>query len=127
MLLYQGTFFLLSGSVCGALAVIMGAIGAHVIAIPDKGISSWDLAVFYQLSHSGVLLLVGILYKQGYSSVWITIAGYCFFGGMLFFCGGIYIGQSPLFSEIVFVTPLGGSLLVLGWVSLVGGTASKLF
>ena len=71
----------------------------------------------YQMTHALALLAVGILgLKEEKKS--LKVAGYCFTLGIVLFSGTLYIltltGQRWLGA----ITPIGGLLLIFGWVAL---------
>jgi len=92
---------LILGALNSALAVMLGAFGAHG----------------YHFFHALALLLVGLLAKTFGASSMIT-AGWVLFAGMLVFSGSLYVlvlsGQKWLGA----ITPLGGTALIIGWLML---------
>tara|TARA_A100001037_G_scaffold273902_1_gene271167 strand:- start:1811 stop:2128 length:318 start_codon:yes stop_codon:yes gene_type:complete len=95
----------------------MGALGVHA-QIETEGLSSWNLAVFYQLCHAVLLLFIGFMHRQNDFSIWLTIAGYLFAVGLVLFCGGIYLSQLEAEIWIGKVTPIGGASIIAGWLCL---------
>jgi len=112
--------FLIIGALLGGLAVALGAYGAHGGAkymTPETAIT-FGKAVRYQMHHALALIIVSLAYMQMPSqSKLLSIAGYAFAGGILFFSGSLYI---IVFAgtKMGYVTPLGGTLFVLGWFAL---------
>ncbi|BFM13722.1 DUF423 domain-containing protein [Simiduia litorea] len=103
----------------GALAIALGAFGAHglkSILSPDA-LATWQTAVFYHLVHS--VLLIGICLRLLVDDARrLFIAAYSLCGGILLFSGSLYIlalGGPRLFGP---VTPIGGVLLIVGWLSI---------
>lgn len=116
---------IVAGGISGALAVILGAFGAH--ALRDQ-LSADQLRVFhtgveYQFYHSFAILIAGILYGQAQTK-WFRFAAYGFIAGILLFSGSLYIMTLTTMTGIGIITPLGGLLFVAGWLCLVGGTLS---
>jgi uncharacterized membrane protein YgdD (TMEM256/DUF423 family) len=98
------------------LGVLLGAFGAH--ALKDKlaangAVDSWDTGVFYQMVHA-VVLFVLALHGRGGSGAW-----YCLLVGVICFSGSIYLLALKVAPWLWPVTPLGGVLLMAGWVWLV--------
>lgn len=113
----------LTGIVFGALAVILGAFGAHGLEklLDDRSISIFETGVKYQMYH-GLFLLVLANVKQipDQGKRWVFYTILC---GTILFSFSIYLlATNSLtsfdFSKIAFLTPLGGTLLILGWVLL---------
>jgi uncharacterized membrane protein YgdD (TMEM256/DUF423 family) len=104
----------------GALAVVAGAFGAHGLKarLTADQLASWATASQYHLLHSVVLLALALFALQSGRSVRLPSA--LFLSGVVLFSGSIYLllltGQRWLGP----VTPLGGLLLIAGWISLVG-------
>ncbi len=105
-------------SVSGALAVLLGAMGAHSLQarLSADQLSSWGLAVQYHLIHSLVLLALGL-----YASVTgraVNLPALLFTAGILLFAGSIYLLALGGPRWIGPVTPLGGLCLIVGWLSI---------
>ena len=102
----------------GILAIALGAFGAHALkeTLTIEGLSSFETGVRYQFYHVIVLLFVNT-YK-GFSKKNKKRISLLFFIGILFFSGSIYAIQLTSISakSIWFITPLGGLLLMSGWV-----------
>jgi len=104
--------------VSGCLAVVAGAFGAHGLRdrLPPEQVAAWVTASQYHLMHSVVLLALALFALRGEAS--IRLQGSLFTAGMLLFSGSIYLlvltGQRWLGP----ITPLGGLLLIAGWLSL---------
>jgi uncharacterized membrane protein YgdD (TMEM256/DUF423 family) len=120
--------FLITGSILGALAVALGAFGAHGLKkiVPPETISTFETGVRYQFYHCFALILVGMLVEK-FSSAWLNYAGYAFITGMLLFSGSLYIltlikatGSVGL-NGIGIITPFGGLFLIAGWVCMAVG------
>ncbi len=101
------------------LAVVLGAFAAHALndRLVEAGqLDTWRTAVRYQMWHALALLLVGLL-RQHASGLGFT--SWMFPLGSLLFSGSIYalaFGVAP--SVMGPITPLGGTLLIAGWVGL---------
>lgn len=116
----------------GAITVMLGAFGAHglkPLLTADK-LVIYEKAVFYQFIHLIPLFALGILgyvqpRLQGVDHPYYKIACYCFLLGILLFSGSLYMitGKNIFFPEvtlpvlITLITPLGGLLLIAGWLS----------
>ena len=98
----------------GAIAVILGALAAHALndQLSEAGtLGSWKTAVLYHLTHS---ILVLILMQAGFRKVaWTMLAGILLFSGSIY-CLCLLDGVSWLGP----VTPLGGLVMIIGWVAL---------
>lgn len=114
---------LATGAVFGLLAVILGALGAHALreVLSGTSLESFKTGVQYQMYHALFLLVLG-------GSKWLKPASRRWVfrlitAGVICFSGSIYLLSTQDlskvdFSGIALVTPLGGLLLILGWVAL---------
>ena len=73
----------------------------------------WKTAVFYHLIHASVLLVITFSLKNFNKLSW-----FCFVAGIVFFSGSLYLLSLYQLSYLGPVTPLGGALLIGGWLSL---------
>jgi uncharacterized membrane protein YgdD (TMEM256/DUF423 family) len=113
--------FLLAGSLSGALSVMIGAFGAHALkaSLTENGrLDVFETAVKYQLYHSLALLALGILILLKFESKLMDYAGYSFMAGILIFSGSLYILCLTNVGKWGAVTPIGGVLLIAGWLLL---------
>ena len=107
-------------SILGALTVILGAFGSHVLKekLGVEGLETFETAVKYQMYHVIVLLVVNSMIQLSIKSK--NNISLFFFLGILFFSGSLYLitifGVNP--KNIWFVTPLGGLFFILGWLRL---------
>ncbi len=102
----------------GSLAVAAGAFGAHGLRaqVSPELLSSWNTAAHYHLLHSVVLLALGLFTVSTQKSV--ALSGSLFGLGILLFSGSIYGLVLTQQSWLGPLTPIGGLLLVAGWLSL---------
>ena len=112
------------GCIFGASAVIIGAFGAHGLdgKIDLESIKSFETGVKYQMYHALLLLILGFNLKPEAKFVQAMIY---FFGiGIVLFSISIYLlatnSLTPAldFRTIGLVTPIGGTLLIIGWILL---------
>ncbi|MEX2175481.1 MAG: DUF423 domain-containing protein [Pirellulaceae bacterium] len=121
--------WLLSGAILGGLAVALGAFGAHGLKSMfreqglsageiDRLLANWNTAAHYQLIHAVALLAIGLLAARR-CGLAVHLAGAAMTLGTLIFSGCLYAlvltGLSTIFGRIV---PIGGVLLIVGWVAL---------
>src|SRR5687767_4775502 len=116
-------FLILSG-VFGFLGVALGAFGAHALRgflekLPDgaKRAEWWETASRYHLIHALALGLAAYLAARSPGGA-STMAGLCFAGGIVFFSGSLYIMTLTGIRVLGAVTPLGGLLMMAGWIAI---------
>lgn len=117
--------FVICGLLLGALAVIIGAFGAHSIGdrISAKSLSSYETAVKYQFYHALLMLIIGFN-KNQFDQKKLQIIQWFLFLGILFFSGSIYLLATRSLTGITGtllgpVTPIGGILLIMAWLFLI--------
>lgn len=117
-------FFLLASGLSGCLAVILGAFGAHGLkhSLTATLLSAFETGVQYQFIHTLSLLALGVLLsRMPHTPAALTYAGLLWLAGMVLFSGSLYalaLGGPKWLGPI---TPLGGLMLILGWLSLTLG------
>ena len=106
-------------AVSGALAVIMGAMSAHmlkdVLAVND--IARIQTAATYQMYHTLLLAVLAVYYQYNPLKA-IKQSGWIFALGIVLFSGSLYLYTFSKIQVMVFITPIGGLLFILGWLSL---------
>ncbi|MAJ50480.1 MAG: hypothetical protein CMB82_02555 [Flammeovirgaceae bacterium] len=101
------------GSLLCALAVILGAFGAHFlkpILIENSRESTFDSAINYLIFHSLGILISGITLKK---SKWIALF---FASGIFIFSGSLIVLSILNISTLGALAPIGGSCFVIGWI-----------
>ncbi len=112
--------FIATAAVLGAIAVMLGAFGAHALKtkLTPELLQTFETAVRYQFYHVFALLAAGLLYKEYKSNMFIW-AGRLFIAGIILFSGSLYILCSmPTQKWLGAVTPFGGLCFITGWLLL---------
>lgn len=117
--------FLTVGAVMAALAVALGAFGAHGLrkVVPPEVVSTFETAVRYHFYHSVAMMIAGIAYGR-FRNRWARISGWSFFAGIILFSGSLYTmtfmksSGSAGVGGIGIVTPVGGLFFIVGWLAL---------
>src|SRR3954468_10388392 len=112
--------WLAAAGVNGFCGVAFGAWAAHGAADQiGAAATEWvKTGADYQLWHAAVLLALAV----APASTWRmrSWAGSCFCLGALLFSGSLYVLAILDWRWVVFVTPLGGLVMLLGWLILFG-------
>lgn len=107
----------------GMTAIILGAFGAHALKkhLTVEELVTFETGVKYQMYHALFLLFLGLttLVTEKRKK---TIFQLVLFG-VIFFSGSIYLLATKTITGIDFkplgiLTPIGGTLLILGWAIL---------
>ena len=111
--------FLLAGSLLGALGVALGAFGAHGLkkVLDTHLFEVYETAVLYQFLHAFALLVAGLWLKQGGAAGLLRLAGWAWLAGVALFSGSLYLYVFSGVHWLAIVTPVGGSLFILGWLA----------
>jgi uncharacterized membrane protein YgdD (TMEM256/DUF423 family) len=116
--------FLFTSGVLGFLGVALGAFGAHALRdylekLPDgvKRAEWWETASRYHLINTVAIGLAAYVAWRAPGSM-STAAGFCFAGGVLVFSGSLYAMTLTGMRFLGAITPLGGILMMAGWVAL---------
>ncbi len=114
---------LVTGSILGLLAVILGAFGAHGLkeSLSPEALNSFETGVRYQMYHAFLFLLAGASFKLSEKA--LKTLFYLVLSGIILFSGSIYLLTTKSItgidiSSIAWVTPIGGALLIAGWTTL---------
>lgn len=108
----------LLGALNGFLSVAAGAFGAHALRgrLDPAAFAVFERAADYHMAHALALLLAGLL------APWAGRAGHvaaaAFLAGIVLFCGSLYLLAAAGTRALVWLTPLGGLSLLIGWIAL---------
>tara|TARA_B100000609_G_C16977990_1_gene312319 strand:- start:214 stop:576 length:363 start_codon:yes stop_codon:yes gene_type:complete len=110
------------GAAFALTAVTLGAFGAHALKelLSSSQLVSFETGVRYQMFHGIVLLFIGISFDKIHKTVLISKL---FTSGTILFSLSIYLlnTQELIGASLSFlgpITPIGGALLIAGWLSL---------
>lgn len=119
----MNTTILIIGAIFGALSVILGAFGGHAFKkfMNDKQLKNYETGIKYQMYHAILLVIIGFnanLFNNINSLLILFSLGIIFFSFSIY---GLTI-TSALNKKWRFlgpITPIGGLLLVAGWISMI--------
>jgi uncharacterized membrane protein YgdD (TMEM256/DUF423 family) len=126
--------FLMTGAVLGAIAVALGAFGAHSLKqiVSPETVNTFDTGVRYQVYHTLALFIAAILFER-FPNKWIKWAGWAFIIGIILFSGSLYMLTALKATDktglegVGIVTPFGGLFFIAGWVCLGLGVRNSKF
>lgn len=110
---------LVLGSALLALAVLIGAFGAHGLKnlVEPEKLVTFETGVRYHFYHAFGILILGVL-QQLFQNVRLNLSLYSFFVGILLFSFNCYLYVITGIKTFVMIVPVGGLLYVLGWIVL---------
>lgn len=123
--------WLLIAGLSGFLCVAIGAFAAHGLSkvLEPKELAWIEMGVKYQMFHTIAILAIGILQLCRESLVTNKMANFAagaWAYGILLFSGSLYALALGAGKFLVWVTPIGGTLFLIGWLCLAyGGFKSK--
>ncbi|SFP72665.1 DUF423 domain-containing protein [Hymenobacter arizonensis] len=106
----------------GGLGVAIGAFGAHALreSLTKAGrLDTFETAVRYQFYHVLALLAIGVLWAVRPELRALGLTGWLWLGGIVVFSGSLYALCFTGITKLGAVAPVGGLLLMAGWVSLI--------
>jgi uncharacterized membrane protein YgdD (TMEM256/DUF423 family) len=114
-----------TGAILGALAVILGAFGAHALRshLEPRDLEAFETAVRYQMYHVFALFAAAWLLSR--NAPYSAPAAWAFIAGVTIFSGSLYLLVATGQRWLGAVTPLGGLAFIAGWC-LLALAASKL-
>jgi uncharacterized membrane protein YgdD (TMEM256/DUF423 family) len=124
-------FWLRIGAIWGFLAVSMGAFGAHGLQerfqslgnqpgglVTERLQANFQTAAQYHMYCALALLAVGLMAAAGRGGSPLQAAGWSFLLGSLIFSGSLYILSVTGLRWLGAITPIGGVLMLAGWLAL---------
>lgn len=112
---------LATGFIFLALAVLIGAFGAHGLknfVTPEK-LVTFETGVRYHFYHAFGIVLVALT-QLFFPSLKLNVSFYSFLVGILLFSFNCYFYVLSGLKIFAMIVPLGGILFVVGWVILAG-------
>jgi uncharacterized membrane protein YgdD (TMEM256/DUF423 family) len=118
---------LMTASVFLALAVALGAFGAHGLKphLSTEMIQTYKTGVEYHFYHALGLLLIGVL-AVSFPSDLLKWAAIFLAAGIVLFSGSLYVLAVTGIKVLGAITPLGGLSFIAGWVLLLVAVWKKL-
>lgn len=117
---------LFAGASFMALAVILGAFGAHALKtqLSPEMMQVYKTGIEYQFYHALGLLLIGSIGFQ-IESKWLRWSAIFLGTGIILFSGSLYVLSLTGIKVIGAITPVGGLSFVAGWIFLAIGIQKK--
>ncbi len=115
----MGFKWLLIGTLLGAGSILLGSFGAHLFKskIQDDYFHYYQQGVDYLMYYTVIIILVQFISNTyDYSS--INIAGWLFVYGVIIFSSSLIIIAFTSNKAFGMITPIGGTLLTVGWFVL---------
>ncbi|MGC4377283.1 DUF423 domain-containing protein [Fictibacillus sp. Mic-4] len=120
--------FLIIGAINAALAVALGAFGAHGLEgkLSEKMLEVYKTGVQYHMYHALGILAVALIASKLTNSSLVNWSGWLLFIGIILFSGSLYVLSITGISKLGIITPFGGLAFIIGWILLVVGAVKGL-
>ena len=120
-------FALVLGALAMALAVALGAFGAHALKarLAPEALDIWRTGVTYHAWHALALVAVGLLMLHAPGSGALRVAGWLFAAGIVLFGGSLYALALGAPRALGALTPFGGLAFIAGWVAFAIGASQR--
>ncbi|HEX3755648.1 MAG TPA: DUF423 domain-containing protein [Rhizomicrobium sp.] len=112
--------WLFIAALTGAAAVLLGAFAAHGLSgrLAPASLGVFETAARYQMYHALAMGLAALAMRGPAARRQARIAAGFFAGGILLFCGSLYLLALTGGRAFAFITPAGGLAFILGWFML---------
>lgn len=109
-----------AAGISGALAVVLGAFGAHALAgsLDARALDVFETANRYHFFHTLAVLAGALAPAAGARPVPCAVACTLWLCGLVVFSGSLYLVSMAGLSALGMVTPIGGAGLIAGWIAL---------
>lgn len=116
------------GALLGALAVALGAFGAHALEdiLSESMQDIYDTASRYHFIHASAIILVALGAEKTTHVRMMLWSLRMLFSGTVIFSGSLYVLSVSGWSWLGMITPIGGVFLIVGWLLAAWGGRSKM-
>ncbi len=108
------------GALSAALAVALGAFGAHALRarLAPELLATFETGVRYQMYHALALFVVAFALSRYAPSPLLTASGWLFVLGTILFSFSLYLLTLTQMRWLGAITPFGGVAFIVGWLAL---------
>lgn len=126
-LILMAKTFIILGAIFLALAVVIGAFGAHALKakLSSEMLQVYKTGVEYHFYHALGLLLIGIISFHITSGL-INWSAIFIIAGIVLFSGSLYLLAITGIKWLGAITPIGGISFIVAWILLVIAVWKKL-
>ena len=123
---------ILTATILGALSVITGAMGAHALkaVLEPEALTSYLTGSRYNMYHALALLAIAGIHAH-LDPKWMKNGVLLITWGTILFSGSIYLLSTSSITGLNIssilgpITPIGGLLIIFGWVSIALAAVKK--
>ncbi|HLR31928.1 MAG TPA: DUF423 domain-containing protein [Fodinibius sp.] len=113
--------FLMIGGISMALAVALGAFGAHGLKkiLSQEMLTIFETGISYHFYHALGLLAVGVVARYIPDSALLSWSGWLMLAGIVIFSGSLYFLSISGIRWLGAITPIGGLCFIASWILFV--------
>lgn len=110
--------FIILGALLSAIGVSIGAIGAHLLKekMSPEHLAIMEIGVRYQMYHAIAMIALASTLSL-FQHEWLNFSLWAMFVGVVLFSGSLYLYALTLIKAFAYITPIGGILLVISWIT----------
>ena len=114
--------WLLIAALSGFFCVALGAFAAHGLShvLDEKALAWIDTGLKYQIFHTLAVLVIAL--SLWHEAKFARLAMVAWLLGILLFSGSLYALAFGAGKFLVWITPVGGTLFLIGWLCLAYGS-----
>ena len=114
--------WLLIAALSGFFCVALGAFAAHGLShiLDEKALAWIDTGLKYQIFHTLAVLVIAL--SLWHEAKFARLAMLAWSLGILLFSGSLYALAFGAGKFLVWITPIGGTLFLIGWLCLAYGS-----
>ena len=119
--------FIRLGALMMALAIALGAFGAHGLKkiIEPEMLTVFQTGVQYHFYHALGLIFIGLIANIQIDDKRLRLSGWFMLAGITIFSGSLYIMTITGIKWLGAITPIGGFLFILSWIVLITSFNTK--
>ena len=117
--------WLFIAALSGFFCVALGAFAAHGLShvLDEKALAWIDTGLKYQIFHTLAVLVIAL--SLWHEAKFARLAMRAWSLGILLFSGSLYALAFGAGKFLVWITPVGGTLFLIGWLCLAYGSLKK--
>ena len=114
--------WLFIAALSGFFCVALGAFAAHALGyvLDEKALAWIDTGLKYQIFHTLAVLVIAL--SLWHEAKFARVAMLAWSLGILLFSGSLYALAFGAGKFLVWITPVGGTLFLIGWLCLAYGS-----
>ncbi|WP_090396288.1 DUF423 domain-containing protein [Natribacillus halophilus] len=108
------------GTIMAALAVAIGAFGAHGLEgrVSERMLENYQTGVQYHMFHALGMIAAGLTAALAGGNALLGWSGGLMFFGIIVFSGSLYTMALTGMTWLGAITPIGGVAFIVGWILL---------